>query len=89
MQVGAAISASWLPRLASRIAPPAGFAAGFAVPLVVAWLLAPTAFQPALVAVGTGAAALGLFRWGGSRWTAPRVALLFAVVALLWTRVVP
>ncbi|HQR18641.1 MAG TPA: PTS system mannose/fructose/sorbose family transporter subunit IID [Gemmatimonadales bacterium] len=89
MQVGTAISASWLPRAAARIAAPAGFAAGAAVPLVAAWLLAPATMPWIMAAVASAVAALALFRWGGARWTSPRVALLFAVVAFLWTRVVP
>jgi PTS system mannose-specific IID component len=89
MQVGTAISASWLPRVAARIAAPAGFAAGLAVPLAGAWLLAPMGWRPVVVCVGSAVAALAVLRWGGARWNAPRVALLFTVVALLWTRVVP
>ncbi len=89
MQVGTAISGSWLPRTAARIAAPAGFVAGLAVPLVGAWLLAWVAPHTTVVAIASALAALALFRWGGSRWTSPRVALLFAVVAFLWTRVVP
>lgn len=89
MQVGTAISGSWLPKAAARIAAPAGFVAGVAVPLAAAWLLAPAAMPWPLAAGGSALAALALFRWGGSRWTSPRVALLFAVVVFLWSRVVP
>ena len=89
MQVGTAISASWLPKAAARIAAPAGFAAGVTVPLVAAWLLAPASIPWVLAAGGGALAALALFRWGGSRWTSPRVALLFALVTFLLTRVVP
>lgn len=89
MQVGTAISASWLPKAAARISAPAGFVAGFAVPPVGAWLLASVVPTSALVTAGSAALALALFRWGGSRWTSPRVALLFAVVTFLWTRVAP
>ena len=89
MQVGTAISSSWLPGMAARIAAPAGFAAGLAVPLVGAWLLAPVAWRPVVESIVSAGAAFVLLRWGGARWTSPRVALAFAVVALLWTRVVP
>lgn len=89
MQVGTAISASWLPRAAARIAAPAGFVAGLAVPLVGAWLLASVVPNAPGVTVACALAALALFRWGGARWTSPRVALLFALVAFLWTRIVP
>jgi PTS system mannose-specific IID component len=89
MQVGTAIAASWLPRTAARISAPAGFVGGLAVPLVGAWLLAWVTPPTTIVAVGSALAALALFRWGGARWTSPRVALLFALVGFLWTRVVP
>lgn len=89
MQVGAAISTSWLPGAAAGIAAPAGFAAGIAIPLVGAWLLAPIAWRPVLVAALSAAAALVLLRWGGARWTSLRIALVLAVGSLLWTRAVP
>jgi hypothetical protein len=75
--------------MAARIAAPAGFAAGLAAPLVGAWLLGPVAWRPAVESIVSAGAAFVLLRWGGARWTSPRVALAFAVVALLWTRVVP
>jgi PTS system mannose-specific IID component len=87
MQVGTAISASWLPRTAARIAAPAGWAAGLAVPVVGAWLLAPLAGRAILVAVSSACLTLALLRWGGARWTALRVGLVLAVFALLWTRI--
>ena len=86
MQVGTAISASWLPRTAARIAAPAGWAAGLAVPMAGAWLLSPVAGRSVLVAVSCAGVTLALLRWGGSRWTALRVGLLLAVITLLWTR---
>lgn len=92
MQVGTAISESWLPRAASRIAAPAGFAAGVAVPLAGAWLLSPVAFlgwQAVLVACLSAGIALAVLRWGGTRWTSLRLGLVFAMLALLWTRVAP
>ena len=90
MQVGTAISASWLPRAAARIAAPAGLVAGLAVPL--AGCLAPGAgardpgWRSRWLAAG---ATLALVRWGGARWTSLRVGLVFALVALLWTRFAP
>jgi mannose PTS system EIID component len=89
MQVGTAISASWLPRAAARIASPAGLMAGLAVPLVGAWLLSPAAGRAWAVTLLAAGATLSMVRWGGARWTAPRVGLLFALVALLWTRFAP
>jgi len=92
MQVGTAISASWLPRAASRIAVPAGFFAGVAVPLAGTWLLEQIAYPgwPATAVAGASAVlALLVLRWGGARWTSLPVGLLFAVVTLLWTRFAP
>ncbi len=92
MQVGTAISASWLPRAVSRIAAPAGFAAGVALPLAGAWLLTPGTDPvgvAALVAGASAAVALGARQWGGARWSSLRVGLLFAVLTLLWTRFTP
>ena len=89
MQVGTAISASWLPRAAARIAAPAGLVAGLSVPIAGAWLLAPAAgFQWAVAFLAAGATIV-LLRWGGARWTSLRVGLVFALVALLWTRFAP
>lgn len=89
MQVGAAISTSWLPRAASHIAAPAGFIAGFALPLAAAWLLEWVDLQgrgPAVVTLVSALFALAVIRWGGARWTSPRVGLLFALVTFLWMR---
>ena len=90
MQVGTAISASWLPKVAARIAragrlrrrgwPCRWWPPGCSYRPRYTWCSRPT---------GSALAALALFRWGGARWTSPRVALLFAVVTFLWTRVVP
>jgi PTS system mannose-specific IID component len=92
MQVGTAISSSWLPTAVSRISGPAGFVGGFALPVAGAWLLAP--YVPdvgaaALVAGASGVIALAARRWGGSRWSSLRVGLLLAVLTLLWTRFTP
>ena len=40
MKVGAAISASWVPRAVARMGPVAGFTVGVAIPLVAGWFLA-------------------------------------------------
>ncbi|HOX19630.1 MAG TPA: PTS system mannose/fructose/sorbose family transporter subunit IID [Gemmatimonadales bacterium] len=89
MQVGTAISASWLPRAAARIAAPAGLVAGLAVPVVGAWLLSPVAGPRLAVTLLAAGATLALVRWGGARWTSLRVGLVFALVVLLWTRFAP
>lgn len=89
MQVGSAISASWLPKAVVRVAVPAGFATGLAVPLVSAWLVAPYGGRALTVGLVGCGAALVLLRWGGARWTAVRVGLVAAALTLLLTRVVP
>lgn len=86
MQVGSAISASWLPRAAARIAVPAGLTAGLAIPLAAAWLLAPFGVRAPVLAGLSAGAALVLVRFVGARMTSLRVGLVFAVLTLLWTR---
>jgi PTS system mannose-specific IID component len=89
MQVGTAISASWLPKAVVRVAVPAGFATGLAVPLVSAWLIAPTGGRAFAVGLVASAAALAVLRWGGTRWTSLRVGLVAAALSLFLTRMVP
>jgi PTS system mannose-specific IID component len=92
MQVGSAISSSWLPKAVSRISAPAGFAVGLALPLTGLWLLLPwvAAMGDAVVLTGASAGiALAARRWGGPRWSSLRVGLLLAVLTLLWTRFAP
>jgi len=89
MQVGSAISASWLPRAVVRVAVPAGFATGLAVPLVCGWLLSRYGGREAGVALLVGLAALAILRWGGTRWTSLRLGLVAAALSLLLTRIMP
>jgi PTS system mannose-specific IID component len=92
LQVGTAISASWLPKAVSRIAGPAGFCAGMALPIAGAWLLAPWVASiraPVLVTLLSGAITLAARRWGGARWSSLRVGLVLAAITLLWTRFSP
>jgi len=89
MQVGSAISASWLPKAVVRVAVPAGFATGLAVPLVCAWLLGSSGGRAFAVAWLVGLGSLAMLRWGGTRWTSLRVGLVAAAVSLLLTRIIP
>jgi PTS system mannose-specific IID component len=89
MQVGTAISASWLPKAVVRVAVPAGFATGLAVPLVSGWLIDPFGGRAFAIGLLVCVAALALLRWGGTRWTSLRVGLLAAALSLFLTRVVP
>lgn len=90
MQVGTAVSASWLPRAAVRVAAPAAFLLGLALPATTLWLLAgngvPLGWEAAPAALAA-LAALALRRFGGARWTAPAVGLALAALAALWTGV--
>jgi mannose/fructose/N-acetylgalactosamine-specific phosphotransferase system component IID len=89
MQVGTAISASWLPRIAASISGPAGFVAGLAIPLAGAWLLSPLGSGALLLAGASAAVALVLSQWSRTRWTSLHVGLLLAALSLLWTRLAP
>ncbi|MCU0620629.1 MAG: PTS system mannose/fructose/sorbose family transporter subunit IID [Gemmatimonadales bacterium] len=81
LQVGTAMGRSWLPRAAERVAAPAGFAVGAAVPLVAVWLLRD-AGTPALVAAPLLAAGgLVLARAAGPRYSAVRYALVLLGLA--------
>lgn len=83
MQVGAAISASWLPRAVRAIAAPAGLLVGVALPLAAAWLLPPAAGRVWWIAAGAAIVSLALRRAGGF-WNGPRIALLLAAAAFAW-----
>lgn len=83
MQVGTAISASWLPRAVARLAPAAGFLVGLAIPLAAAWLFPGGPGSMAWVGLGAALAALLLSRLGAF-WAGPRPALLLAAAVLVW-----
>jgi len=90
MQVGTAVSGSWLPRAAVRITAPAVFAVGLALPITAAWLLQGDDIPLARELTPAGLALLGavvLRRIGGARWTAPAVALALSAVVALWVGV--
>lgn len=89
VQVGRAVSSSWLPRAAAKVAVPAGLTAGLAIPLTAAWLLAARPDGAGLLAGASAGVAWLLLRFGGGRMTSLRVGLMFAVVILLWTRFAP
>jgi hypothetical protein len=86
MKVGAAISASRLPRVVAWAGPAAGFAIGIAAPLVGEWLLqpfGPRAVLGTVLLAGTGIAAS---RLAGPRYSAPRFTLIAmgGAVLLRW-----
>ena len=83
MRVGAAISASVVPRAATRSGGAAAFAVGAATPIVCAWLLHPFGFRGGGSANLIAAAGLVLARWSGARFTAPRFGLLALGATLL------
>ncbi len=76
MRVGSAITASALPRTATRVAGVAAFAVGLAVPLVAGWLLRPFGSRGVAAAAVLALIGLLLARWFGARFTASRFGLL-------------
>jgi mannose PTS system EIID component len=89
LQVGSAISASWLPRAASRIGAPSGFLIGAALSLIAAWFLVPLGRQGYAVAAVTASVGLALAKWGGTRFTSLRFGLMTVGLTLLWMRFAP
>lgn len=81
MNVGGAISRSWIPRAIARVGPVAGFAVGLALPLVAAWYLRHFRPAGAIAALALTAGGMAGARWLGPRVTAIRLAL--GVVALI------
>lgn len=81
MNVGAAISRSWMSTAIAKVSPAAGFAVGLALPLVAAWYLHHVPPGGALGALALTAAGVAGARWLGPRLTAIRLAL--GVVALI------
>jgi hypothetical protein len=88
MRVGGAITASIVPRAASRTGATAAFAVGLAVPVVSAWLLHPFGARGVASAFLIAGAGLVLARWSGARFTAPRFGLLALGATLLLRLVV-
>ena len=83
MRVGGAISASAVPRAATKSGAVAAFAVGTATPIVAAWLLDPFGARGVASAVLIAAAGLLLARWSGARFTAPRFGLLALAATIL------
>ena len=65
MQVGAAISKSWLPRAIERVGPAAGFAMGMVIPVAAGWYLRGFGWSAVLGASGVAMAGIALTRWFG------------------------
>jgi PTS system mannose-specific IID component len=89
MNVGAAISGSWLPRAIGRVGPAAGFTVGLALPLVARWYLhrLPVTSWLAVVLV----ALIGVIgaRTLGARFSAIRYALVAVALTLAFRLVLP
>jgi hypothetical protein len=83
------ISASWLPRAASRIGAPAGFLVGAALALIAAWFLVPLGSAGFGVAGITAVLGVALARWGGTKFTSLRFGLMTVGLTLLWMRFAP
>jgi PTS system mannose-specific IID component len=85
MRVGAAISASWLPRAVARIGPVAGASVGFAISVVAGWYLRGFGWTGAIGALAVAAVGAAVTRWFGPSLTSVRFALL-AMGLLLFFR---
>ncbi|HET7602234.1 MAG TPA: PTS system mannose/fructose/sorbose family transporter subunit IID [Gemmatimonadales bacterium] len=86
MKVGAAISASRLPRFVSWAGPAAGFAIGVAAPLVGEWLLRPFGPRAVLGTLLLACTGIAASRLAGPRYSAPRFTLIAmgGAVLLRW-----
>ncbi len=86
MKVGAAISASKLPRFVAWAGPAAGFAIGVAAPLVGEWLLHPFGPRAVLGTLLLAATGIAASRLAGPRYSAPRFTLIAmgGAVLLRW-----
>jgi PTS system mannose-specific IID component len=86
MKVGAAISASKLPRFVAWAGPAAGFSVGIAAPLVGEWLLGPFGPRAVLGMILLAAAGITASRLAGPRYSAPRFTLIAmgGAVLLRW-----
>jgi mannose PTS system EIID component len=87
MQVGAAMSKSWLPSAIERVGPAAGFAMGMVIPVATGWYLRGFGWSAVLGAAGVAMAGIALTRWFGPMLTTLRFALLAMILLLLLRRV--
>jgi mannose PTS system EIID component len=87
MQVGAAISGSWLPRAIEWVSPVAGFAMGAALPVVAGWYLGTFSWSAVVGAAGVAVAGFALTRWFGPGLTSVRFALMAMILLLLFRQV--
>jgi hypothetical protein len=87
MKVGAAISASWVPRAVARVGPVAGFTVGLAIPLVAGWFLRGFGWTGGFGAVALAAVGVAVTRWFGPTLTTVRFTLVAMVLLLLFRRI--
>jgi mannose PTS system EIID component len=87
MQVGAAISGSWLPRAIEWVGPAAGFAMGVALPVAAGWYLEAFSWSAIVGAAGVTVAGFALTRWFGPGLTSVRFALMAMILLLLFRQV--
>ena len=86
MQVGAAITGSWLRGAAERIGPASGFILGLAVPIVTAWFLGGTQTRFVFATLGLSIVCLLLTRRFSTVLTSPRLGLGALVLMYLISR---
>ncbi len=84
MNVGRAISASWLPRAARFVGPIAGFVIGAAVPVIASWALAWAPSNRILAALGVACAGIVLSLLFRHRVTSVRFGLALLAITLVW-----
>jgi PTS system mannose-specific IID component len=89
MEVGGAISKSWISRAIEWVSPAAGFSIGLAIPLVAVWYLDVIGWPGALGALAVAATGVAVTRWFGASLTAVRFALLALALLVLFRRVLP
>jgi PTS system mannose-specific IID component len=84
MQVGAAISRSWVARWIPWAGAAAGFSVGLAIPLVAAWFLDGIGTLGAVGTLAVAATGVAMTRWFGPALTTVRFALLAILLHLFF-----
>ena len=84
LKVGHTIAQSWLPRAARAVGPVAGFAVGFAIPLIAKWLLSLGPVPRPVLALIVAVVGAGLSLRFGARVTAVRFGLTLLSLTVVW-----
>lgn len=89
MEVGGAISRSWVTKAIERVGPAAGFSIGAAIPLVAAWYLEDIGWPAAAGALAVAATGVAVTRWFGASLTTVRFTLLALILLVVFRWVLP